>query len=68
MIPPEEARMLVAVLLQVVGRGRSIIIPVGAWRGPRCLILRLSGVGGAVMAAAVVVFLVGWSLEQRHSA
>ncbi len=25
----------------------------------------LSGVGGAVMAAALVLFLVGWQLEQR---
>jgi positive regulator of sigma E activity len=57
MIPPEEARMLVAVLLQVVA---AVGLILGAWL--------LSGVGGAVMAAAVVVFLVGWSLEQRHSA
>jgi hypothetical protein len=49
--------MLVAVLLQVVA---AVGLILGAWL--------LSGVGGAVMAAAVVVFLVGWSLEQRHSA
>lgn len=46
--------MLVAVLLQIVA---AVGLIVGAFI--------LSGVGGAVMAAAVVVFLVGWSIEQR---
>lgn len=47
--------MVTAVVLQVVA---AVGFVVGA--------LVLSGCGGAIMAAALVAFLVGWQLEQRN--
>lgn len=57
--------MVVAVLLQIVAAADFVVGAVlFSYNAGHSRVW--AAVGGGMLAAAVVVFVVGWSLEQRH--